>query len=225
MLMSKNRAPTRMPASRTGPPSTAAAVQSILHKLADASADGIALTDGAGTLLLASPRLGEMFGYDPAELVGSPVERLIPSGLRVAHRGHLAGYARHPVPRPMGKGLRLVGLRKDQTTFPAQISLSPAPAEVGQFVVAVIRDVTQLVLLEDRAPAAVPETFRIQADYQLHDIVVSRLFAAGLLLQAAADQPAPTARQAILEAAGQLDDTISDIRDAAFRMSIARCPQ
>ncbi len=222
--MSKNRAPTRLPASKTGPLSPAAAVLSILRKLADASADGIALTDGAGTLLLASPRLGEMFGYDPAELVGSPVELLIPSDLRVAHRGHLASYARRPVPRPMGKGLRLVGLRKDQTTFPAQISLSPAPAEVGQFIVAVIRDVTQLVLLEDQAPAAVAETFRIRADYQLHDIVVSKLFAAGLILQAAADQPADAARQAILEAADQLDDTISDIRDAAFRMNIARCP-
>ena len=222
--MSKNRAPARMPAARTGPPAPAAAAPSILRQLVDASADGIALTDGAGTLLLASPRLGEMFGYDPAELVGSPVERLIPSGLREAHREHLAGYARHPVPRPMGNGLRLAGLRKDQTTFPAQISLSPAPAEVGQFIVAVIRDVTELVLLEDQAPAAAAETFRIQADYQLHDLVVSRLFAAGLLLQAAADQPADMARQAILAAADQLDDTISDVRDAAFRMNIARCP-
>ncbi len=222
--MSKNRAPTRLPASRTGPPSPAAAVQSILRKLVDASADGVAVTDGAGTVLLASPRLGDMFGYDPAELVGSPVERLIPSGLRVAHREHLAGYARRPVSRPMGPGLRLVGLRKDQTTFPAQISLSPAPAEVGQFIVTVVRDVTQLVLLEEQAPVAVAETVRIQFDYQLHDMVVGRLFAAGLLLQAAADQPADAARQAILEAADQLDDTISDIRDAAFRANIARCP-
>lgn len=222
--MSKNRAPTRLPASRTGPPAPSAAVQSILRKLVDSSPDGLALTDGAGTLLLASRRLEEMFGYDPAELVGSPVERLIPSGLRVAHREHLAGYARRPVPRSMGRGLRLVGLRKDQTTFPAQISLSPAPAEVGQFIVAVIRDITQLALLEGQAPAEVAETVRIQADYQLHDIVVSRLFAAGLLLQTAADRPAAAARQAILEAADQLDDTISDIRDTAFRMNIARCP-
>ena len=221
--MSKNRAPTRLPAARTGPLSPSAAVQSILRSLADAPADGIALTDGAGTLLLASPRLGEMFGYDPAELVGSPVELLIPSGLRVAHRGHLAGYARQPVPRPMGKGMRLVGLRKDQTTFPAQISLSPAPAEVGQFIVAVIRDVTQLVLLEDQAPAAVAETFRIRADYQLHDIVVSRLFAAGLLLQTAADQPPDAARQAILEAAEHLDEAIREIRDAVFRMRSPHC--
>lgn len=222
--MSKNRAPTRMPESRIGPPSPSAAAQSILRKLVDATPDGLALTDGAGTLLLASRRLEEMFGYDPAELVGSPVERLIPSGLRVAHRDHLAGFARHPVPRSMGKGLRLVGLRKDQTTFPAQISLSPAPAEVGQFIVAVIRDVTQLVLPEDKIPPGVAETVAIQADNQLHDMVVSRLFAAGLLLQTAADRPAASARQAILEVADQLDDTISDIRDAAFRMNIGRCP-
>jgi PAS domain S-box-containing protein len=191
---------------------------------AGARTDGLALTDGAGTLLLASRRLGEMFGYDPAELVGSPVELLIPSGLRAAHRGHLAGYARRPIPRPMGKGLRFIGLRKDQTTFPAEISLSPAPAEAGQFIVAVIRDVTQLVLLEDQAPTAVAEAVRIQADYQLHDIVVRRLFVAGLLLQTAADRPAEAARQAIQAVADQLDDTISEIRDAVFRMNIARCP-
>ena len=161
-----------------------------------------------------------MFGYDPAELVGNPVELLIPAGLRRAHRGHLASYARRPIPRPMGDGLRLLGMRKDQTTFPAEISLSPLFAEEGQIIVAVIRDVTQLAVLEDQAAAAAAATARTQTGYRLQDTVVSRLFTAGLLLQAAADLPADQVRQRIGEAAEHLDDTIREIRDTVFAMTI-----
>jgi PAS domain S-box-containing protein len=218
--MSKNRAPARPRVSGPDPLFHSAAGQSDLRMLVDVSPDGLALTDGAGTVLAASRRLAEMFGYDTAELVGNPVELLIPAGLPAGHRGHLASYACRPIPRPMEDGLRLLGMRKDRTTFPAEISLSPLPAEEGQIIVAVIRDVTQLTLLEDQAAAAAAETARTRADYQLHDTVVSRLFIAGLLLQTAADLPAEEVRQRIGEAAEHLDDTIREIRDTVFAMTI-----
>ena len=72
-----------------------------------------------------------MFGYGHADLAGRPVESLIPADLRAAHCGHRAGYARVPRARPMGDGARLVGLRKDGTTFPVQVSLSPVPTATG----------------------------------------------------------------------------------------------
>jgi PAS domain S-box-containing protein len=221
--MSKNRAPIRLRPSGAGPLTSPAGSQAILRELVEASPDGLALTDGAGTLVLTSRRLEEMFGYDPAELVGSPVEVLIPVGLRAAHRGHRASYARSPRARPMGEGLRLLGLRKDQTTFPAEISLSLVPAEVGQFTLAVIRDVTQLAALEDQAAVAAAETARARADYRLHDSVVSRLFITGLLLQTAAELPADALRQRILAAAEDLDETIREIRDTVFTTIPPRC--
>ena len=126
-------APAGLRAAGTGPLPDTVVTQAMLWNLVDACPDGLALTDGAGTLVLVNRRMQEMFGYDRAELVGSPVERLMPAGIQAARRDHRAGYPRSPRERSMGAGLRLLGLRKDQTTFPAEISLSPLPAEVGQF--------------------------------------------------------------------------------------------
>ena len=212
-------APAGRRAAGTGPLPDTVVTQSMLWKLVDACPDGLALTDGAGTLVLVNRRMQEMFGYDRAELVGSPVERLMPAGLRAAHRDHRAGYARLPTERPMGAGLRLLGLRKDQTTFPAEISLSPLPAEVGQFTVAVIRDVTRTRQPGDQATAPA----RGYAARELPDTVISRLFHAGLILQAAAGLPANAARQRILDAAGHLDDTIREIRTAMFARTSPGC--
>ena len=220
--MSEDRTVTGLRASRASRPSQSAAVQYMLRELVDASPDGLALTDGAGALVLVNRRLEEMFGYDSAELLGSPVEQLIPAGLRAAHRGHRADYATSPRERPMGAGPQLVGLRKDGTTFPAEVSLGPLTAEVGRFTVAVVRDVTQLRRLEAQAAVAVADASRVRADDELHNTVVSELFIAGLLLQTAADLPADAARQRIVSTLEHLDDIIRQIRDAVFSMNTPR---
>ncbi len=220
--MSEDRTVTGLRASRASRPSQSAAIQYMLRELVDASPDGLALTDGAGALVLVNRRLEEMFGYDSAELLGSPVEQLIPAGLRAAHRGHRADYAKSPRERPMGAGPQLVGLRKDGTTFPAEVSLGPLTAEVGRFIVAVIRDVTQLRRLEAQAAVAVADAARVRADDELHNTVVSGLFITGLLLQTAADLPADAARQRIVSTLEHLDDIIRQIRDAVFSMNTPR---
>jgi PAS domain S-box-containing protein len=115
----------------------------------------VALTDDAGILALANRRLEEMFGYEHAELIGQPVESLIPADLRAAHRSHRAGSAQVPQAGPMGARAGLVGLREDGTTFPAEISLSPVPTATGRFTLAVVRDITERtapVILETLIP-------------------------------------------------------------------------
>jgi anti-anti-sigma factor len=92
----------------------------VLWGLIDAVADGLVLTDGEGMLVLVNRPTNEMFGYHPGELIGRPVETLIPVGLRASHRSDRAAYAQAPVVRPMGGGPRLVGLRKDGATFPVR---------------------------------------------------------------------------------------------------------
>jgi PAS domain S-box-containing protein len=185
----------------------AAVTQGLLWKMIDAFDDGVALADGEGTLVLANRRLEEIFGYPCSELVGYPVERLIPAHLQLAHRRHLAAYAMAPRIRPMGAGARLTGLRKDGTTFPAEISLRPVPTATGRFTLAVVRDITA-----DRRLAGQQE----QPIQGLLDRIVTALHQVGVGLQTAVGLPPDTATQRIGEALGTLNDLISEIRDIAF---------
>jgi anti-anti-sigma factor len=190
----------------------------VLWRLIDALNDGVALADDDGMLALVNRRVEEMFGYEHGELIGQPVESLIPADLRAAHRGHRAGYAQAPTARPMGAGARLVGLRKDGVTFPVEISLSPVPTATSHLTLAVIRDVTETRRRDDladfaRAAAAAEQRHRGR---ELLDRVVNSLSLVGISLQAAIEQPTDVAQQRITEALRRLDDTINEIRDHVF---------
>ena len=201
---------------RTGP-AAAAITPAVLWQVVDALTDGVALTAEDGVLALVNRRLADMFGYQPAELLGRPVESLIPADLRAAHRSHRARYAQTPKVRPMGAGARLVGLRKDGATFPVEISLSPVPTATGHFTLAVIRDVTETRRREDLADlarAAVAEQAHRGQD--LLDRMASSLFHVGSSLQAAIDLPSDVARERIADSIRRLDDTIREIRDHVF---------
>jgi len=195
----------------------AAITSAVLWQLIDALGDGLALTGDDGEIVLVNQRCAEMFGYEPTELVGRPVESLVPADLRGGHQGHRAAYAQAPEARPMGDRARLVGLRKDGATVPVEISLTPVPTATGHFVLAVIREAAEARRREDLADlarAAVAEHTR--HDQELLDRVVQGLFQVGLSLQAAADLPSELARERITDALRELDDTIRDIRDYSF---------
>ena len=138
-----------------------------------------------------------MFGYEHAELIGRPVESLVTVDLQAAHRGHRAAYAQAPRARPMGAGARLVALRKDGTTFPAEISLSPVRTATGAFTLTVIRDVTAARRLADLADLARAAGAQARLGQGLLDSVTASLYNVGLSLQAAADLPHDAARKGI----------------------------
>jgi anti-anti-sigma factor len=204
-----------------GGPSAAAITQAVLRNLIDALADGVALADDNGALALANRRLEHMFGYSHGELLGQPVESLIPADLRTVHRSHRVGYAQAPRARPMGAGARLVGLRKDGATFPIAVSLSPVPTATGYLTLAVVRDVTQAQQRGDLAGLARAAVAAEQAPdpQELLDKVVRSLFDVGLSLQAATGLPHRMAQQDITKALQHLDDTIHQIRDYIFTLS------
>ena len=204
-------------------PPTAANGSAVLLALVDALADGVILVHGDGTIALVNRRAEDIFGYSHGELIGRPVESLIPAQLWGAHAGHRAGYGLDPVARPMGGRARLVGLRKDESTFPLRISLSPVPTATGHFTLAVIRDAAGAERSTDLGElvraAAVTRHAALKQD--LLDRVVNGLVQVGLSLQTAIELPHDEAREQIGDALLRLDGTIREIRDHMFD---ARCP-
>jgi anti-anti-sigma factor len=213
-------APASDRARPAGPPpgADAAITPAVIWEMVESFHDGVALADGGGAIVLASRRLEDMFGYGHAELTGSSIERLVPSDLQAADRGHRAGRACAPAARPMGAGALLAGSRKDGTTFPVELSLSPLATRTGQFTVAVARDVTPARQPEELAGLATSAAAAEKAyhDRELFETIVTRLYQAGLSLQSAASQAPGPAADAIDDAASTLDDIIRDIRHTIF---------
>ena len=124
--------------------------ESRFRRLLEAAPDGIIEVDGDGIIRLVNRVTEKIFGYDREELLGQPVEKLIPEEVRVRHVNYRMNYTHHPVTRPMGTGLALEGRRKDGTRFPVEISLSPVEAGGSVYITAVIRDVTERKRTEEQ---------------------------------------------------------------------------
>jgi anti-anti-sigma factor len=187
----------------------------VLWGLVEALEDGVLLAGDDGRLVLVNQRGEEMFGYRRGELIGRQVESLIPADLRAAHLSERVGYQQQPTVRQMAARAQLVGLRKDASTFPVRVSLSPVPTATGHFIMAVVRDMTGSrphADLADLAHAAIAAGTGDRGR-ELLDRVVSGLFHVGLSLQHAIELPHDAARERIAEALGRLDDTIREIRD------------
>jgi two-component system, cell cycle sensor histidine kinase and response regulator CckA len=119
--------------------------------LLEAAPDAMVCVDADGRIALVNAQTERLFGYGRDELVGQPVEMLVPDAVREAHPGHRAGYVADPAPRPMGAGMELAGRRRDGSTFPAEISLSAIDTELGILVSAAVRDVTARRLAAETA--------------------------------------------------------------------------
>ncbi len=117
--------------------------QFALENLFDISPDAIFVTDAEGIIRGANPRAAELFGHTQAELIGQPIENLVPQRFRVRHPSHRENYHAHPRARQMGAAMNLFGLRKDGTEFPVDIMLKPLETPVGTAVLSIVRDVTE----------------------------------------------------------------------------------
>jgi PAS domain S-box-containing protein len=120
------------------------------RNLLEAAPDAILEVDREGRIMLLNLVAEKLFGYTREELLGHRIEMLVPDALRGGHAQHRADYWNHPVTRPMGKALTLHGRRKDGSSIPVEISLSPVKSEDGFRVTAVIRDITERRQTEDR---------------------------------------------------------------------------
>jgi PAS domain S-box-containing protein len=118
--------------------------------LLEAAPDAMVIVDEAGTIKLVNAQTEAVFGYRRRELLGRPVEVLVPGRFRADHPAHRTGYAASQQVRPMGAGLDLYGVRRDGSEFPVEISLSPLATSDGLLVSAAVRDVSDRKAAEKR---------------------------------------------------------------------------
>jgi len=124
-----------------------------VRALLETAAQAILTVDTDGRIDLVNATAEQMFGYSRQEMVGHPVEMLIPMRLRDAHQHHRADYCAHPRRRQMGIGLDLAGRRKDGSEFPIEVSLSYIETENGIVAVSFITDITDRKLAETELKA------------------------------------------------------------------------
>ncbi len=124
-------------------PKPADFAQFALENLFAISPDAIFVTDAQGIIRGANPRASELFGHTQIELIGQPIENLVPERFRRKHPAHRENYHANPRARQMGAALNLFALRKDGSEFPVDIMLKPIATPSGNAVLSIVRDVTE----------------------------------------------------------------------------------
>lgn len=165
-----------------------------------AAPDGCVVVDRSGRIVEMNDEAVDMFGWPRDELLGRPVETLVPEGLREVHAAHRRRFTAHPERRPMGIGLELRARHRDGTEFPVEIGLSPVEDDAGPLVLAVVHDITDRLRLREFGAGvmqgAEEERQRIARD--LHDDTAQRLASLLMRLQMARRSDDPDRREALL---------------------------
>lgn len=121
----------------------------LIESVLESAPDAIVISDASGRIVFTNRQVRALFDYAGEDLIGRPVEALLPERLRSAHLGHRAQFITTPRIRPMGAGLELRARRRDGSEFPVEVSLSPVRESGRTLVVAAIRDATERKRIED----------------------------------------------------------------------------
>ena len=136
------------------------------EQLLDSTPDGMVIVDADGIIQLVNRQAEALFGYDREELLGQPVEILVPERVQAVHSTHRRGYFPHPLTRPMDVGADLAARRKDGSEFPVDISLSSIDTDQGRLVLAAVRDITERRKFEAEGVRLEARVREVEADEQ-----------------------------------------------------------
>ena len=142
----------------------------LYHLLFLNAAEGLILSDKSGTIIECNPRACQMFGYEDNELLGKLIEELIPRDKRNSHKGHRNEYMHHASNRPMGIGMVLMGLRKDGSEFPVEISLNAFGEGEEMKAMALITDITKRKEAEDKI-SKLNENLEQRVEQRTHEMM------------------------------------------------------
>ena len=123
--------------------------------------DAIVIVNNTGHIVLINSQTEEVFGYTRVELLGQPIEILVPARFRPRHPADRMNFFANPKLRQMSAGLELFGQRKDGTEFPVEISFSPLETEAGTLVSSSIRDITE----RKRFERSIQEASRMKSEF------------------------------------------------------------
>jgi formate hydrogenlyase transcriptional activator len=141
--------------------------ESRFRSLFEYSPDAIVVTDTEGKIAELNAQVEKVFGYSRAELLGQPVETLIPERFRSTHPNHRTQYGAHRTARLMGAGLELYGQRKNGSEFPVDTMLGPIEGAEGSVVLAVIRDLSQKKEAEEALQRAERQNIYLEQELEI----------------------------------------------------------
>ena len=114
--------------------------QELVQEVLRSSSDALIVTNQDGEIVFANTKSEQLFGYGPGEMIGQPVEILMPASHRHQHKDYRRAYHKAPRARPLLSGVELYGCRKDGSQFRAEIALTPVKSGDGVFVASMVRE-------------------------------------------------------------------------------------
>ncbi len=199
--------------------------EQMLRGIFEYAPDTMVVVGDNGHIEQVNMQVERMFGYHREELIGKPVEILIPERFKQWHVEHRAHYVSDPHLRPMGAGLVLHGRRKDGSEFPVEIMLSPVTDVSHKLVIAVIRDITrrqrnekelhenaERMKILSRRLIDVQEAERRSIALELHDEIGQILTGLKLTLEMSARLPEAETRASIAGAQALVNELMTRTR-------------
>jgi PAS domain S-box-containing protein len=203
-----------------------------LREMLGAASEAILIANGAGAITYANAMAARTFGYRIEDLVGLPIETLVPEDRRRAHVRDREGFQAAPLPGVMGANREVLGRRKDGSLFPAEVGLSAMEGEQGTQVVAFISDVSARRESEARIrsykknlqemafdAALVEERQRRKLAADLHDNIGQTLALAQLRLKAVQSAVGGAGAKELAEGIKLIGVALTDTRELTFELS------